>query len=931
MRCTLRLLTAVAFSCLPLLCQSPGVYRSQLAPILNFEAGPAGGSPQGLPHGWGGGPPETIFMDDKIVHSGRWAVRLERNASSADKFSTITIGIPEDFTGTRVEFRGFLKTEDVSEFAGLWMREDGDGGAIEFDNMESRHLKGTHDWAEYSIVLPLRSEAKQLFFGVLISGTGKTWADGLQLLVDRKPVSEAAKAEPPKTALDTDHEFDKGSRIALHDLTAVQIENLATLGKVWGFLKYHHPQVTSGRRHFDYDLFRVLPVILAAPDRSAANAALVRWIAGLGEIGPCDACAKVDEHDLQLRPDLNWISDDAALGADLSRTLCRIRANRPAYGTQFYVSLTPGVANPSFDHEPEYSNIELPDAGFQLLALYRFWNIIQYWYPYRNAIGEDWGAVLAEFVQRIALARDRQTYQREMMALIARVNDTHANLWGSLAVRPPIGTCQLPVNIRFVENQAVVTGYSNPDLGKATGLKPGDVIQELDGVEVPKLVNDWRPYYADSNEPARLRDIGSSMTHGDCFKPAALRVRRANETLELSASRVSLNEIDFKTARHDQPGETLRRLSPDVAYLKLSSVKIAEAAHYIDSAAGTKGLIVDIRNYPSEFVVFALGELLVDKPTEFARFTQGDLANPGAFHWGHSVSLEPKSPHYAGKVVILVDEVSQSQAEYTTMAFRIAPGAAVIGSTTAGADGNVSPIPLPGGLHSMISGIGVFYPDKKPTQRIGIVVDEQVTPTIAGIRAGRDEVLEAAIRRVLGPETPAAVIEKLAEAPNVPVATFAKEFSDAQSGISLKLPDGWSAREPSHWGDHETTVRLAGAPPGSFASLYFQVLHDQPKLTKAEIDKLLHGEIESKQVQRRREGASNYTIRAGGCSDRTISGHSALSCIADFGEDGHAMAEYLTWVRSEELLVLFFGDTPAAGLDAFRKSFERVIEAISIP
>jgi hypothetical protein len=68
-----------------------------------------------------------------------------------------------------------------------------------------------------------------------------------------------------------------------------------------------------------------------------------------------------------------------------------------------------------------------------------------------------------------------------------------------------------------------------------------------------------------------------------------------------------------------------------------------------------------------------------------------------------------------------VDETSQSQAEYTTMGFRSARNATVIGSATAGADGNVSPIPLPGGLRSMISGIGVFYPDKRPTKRIGIV------------------------------------------------------------------------------------------------------------------------------------------------------------------------------------------------------------------
>jgi hypothetical protein len=98
-----------------------------------------------------------------------------------------------------------------------------------------------------------------------------------------------------------------------------------------------------------------------------------------------------------------------------------------------------------------------------------------------------------------------------------------------------------------------------------------------------------------------------------------------------------------------------------------------QASSYIERAQGTQGLIIDIRNYPSEFVVFALGSLLVDRPTPFARFTSGDLENPGAFRWrGNPVTLNPTEPHYSGKVVILVDEVTQSQAEYTTMAFRSA-------------------------------------------------------------------------------------------------------------------------------------------------------------------------------------------------------------------------------------------------------------------
>jgi len=79
------------------------------------------------------------------------------------------------------------------------------------------------------------------------------------------------------------------------------------------------------------------------------------------------------------------------------------------------------------------------------------------------------------------------------------------------------------------------------------------------------------------------------------------------------------------------------------------------------------------------------------------------------------------------------------------MAYRQFPGSVVIGSTTAGADGNVSDIFLPGNVMTMISGLGIYYPDKSETQRVGIVPDIEVHPTIRGIMEGRDELIEKAV------------------------------------------------------------------------------------------------------------------------------------------------------------------------------------------
>jgi C-terminal processing protease CtpA/Prc len=95
-------------------------------------------------------------------------------------------------------------------------------------------------------------------------------------------------------------------------------------------------------------------------------------------------------------------------------------------------------------------------------------------------------------------------------------------------------------------------------------------------------------------------------------------------------------------------------------------------------------------------------------------------------------------------VAILVNQETHSLAEFTVMNLRTVPQAIVVGSQTSGADGEVSEIQLPGGLTTHFSGQAWFYPDGRPTQRVGIVPDVVITPTVRGLQEGRDEVLDAA-------------------------------------------------------------------------------------------------------------------------------------------------------------------------------------------
>ncbi|MFC0168955.1 S41 family peptidase [Pseudoduganella danionis] len=539
-------------------------------------------------------------------------------------------------------------------------------------------------------------------------------------------------------------ELKRAAAIELTQLSSMQIDNLAVTAKVWGFLKYHHPAVTSGQQHWDQALLEILPSVLAAPDRASADRVLRGWISRLGAVPACQDCATLEPAQYQLLPSLAWLQDDQLLSAELRDDLKAIYRNRARDAKQFYVTLTPMVGNPVFEQEAAYADLKFPDSGYQLLALFRFWNVIEYWAPYRDQIGADWDQVLRASIAPLALAPDRNSYELALMALIAQVHDTHSNLWSSLHLRPPVGACALPVRLRFVQDQAVVSGYTSAAEGMASGLQRGDILTELDGVPLAQLLTTLQPYYAASNQAARLRDVAGGLTRGACGS-TQLVVQRDGALRQLAVARIPDSGPSSRVT-HDKPGDTFQLINDQIAYIKLSSIRRSDVPAYMERAARSKGLIIDIRNYPSDFVPFALGQYLVEQPTPFVRFTVADLANPGGFKWSKELMLQPQAPHYAGKVVILVDERSQSQSEYTAMALRASPRALVLGSTTAGADGNISALVLPGGLKTVISGIGVFYPDKRPTQRIGIVPDIVVSPTVAGLREQRDEVLEAAIR-----------------------------------------------------------------------------------------------------------------------------------------------------------------------------------------
>ncbi len=731
---------------------APTSSHAGIPTVLRFEDSI---SPSGLPGHWGGNHPESTKLDPAFTHDGHPALRLAREGSLADDgFTTVTTSLPVDFQGKSVELSGYLRVEDVDGYACLWLRaDDASRTGLSFQNGAKETFNRTAEWRKFSVHIPLYDGSAKLVFGALLSGTGTAWVSGLELAVDGKPIEQVPAQALAKTLLDSDQEFATGSKVALQQLTDMQVESLATLGEIWGFLKYHHPAVTSGTRQWDFELFREIPVVLSARSSGERNTRLLAWIDSLGSLEPCHPCSQLPERGLALSPDIAWLSDATRFGHPLSTKLQAIYKNRPIVAKQFYLASTE-LGGPDFRHELSYPEIKVPDSGYQLLVLFRWWNVLEWTSPNRGLL-PDLHHTLRAYVRPMALAADKHTFTLETLKLIGEAHDSHSNLWSSLDERPPVGKCQVAAALRFLSGQLVVW-----QSGPMTSLHRGDILTSVEGQTVANLVSERLPYYAGSNLPARLRDVAQDFTRGPCGA-VALDVVRDNKPLKIAAVR-SADQAPSGW-RHDLGGDAFHLLSPEIAYLQLGTVKIADIGSYLKLAEGTHALIIDIRNYPSEFMPPTLGPHLVDHLTTFARFTKIKPKNPGLFFFSpeSDAQIRPAEPRYTGKVVILVDEVTQSSAEYTTMALRAAPRAIVMGSHTAGADGDVSTVLLPFSMRTMISGLGVRTPELKTPQQVGIAIDREIYPTPAGIAANRDEVLEAAIRLV-APSTDETEVQRLA-------------------------------------------------------------------------------------------------------------------------------------------------------------------------
>jgi len=719
---------------------SCSIVNAQVAFNGNFENLTAKGKPTGWDMAYNTKPSYKIMLDSVIKRKGKYAVSIAYDTGQG-KFGAINYHIAHTFVGKTLTLFGVLKTENVLGKASLFLSVNGINGQIEEMDMRNQKLSGARDWTDFYIQMTYNErDAVSLDVGAYLEGKGKMWVDSLRLYVDDTPVSKAPIVSY-KAAKDT--AFNKGSGINYISINSRNTGNLVLLGQLWGFLKYHHPAIAKGNYNWDNELFRLMPKYLKCKTNTQISKLLERWIDGLGKPQLCLKCKPwTTKKNIAVKPNYGNLFNNKVFSKSLNAKLKYILDNHDST-YNYYISL-PLV--PIFTHEKSFESL-YPDAGYRLLALYRYWNIIQYFYPNRNLIIEDWNLILGRFIPQVIASRNKTQYGLTLNKLVTHIHDGHAFIQ-SPVIDQYQGVYRLPVAAHFIEGKLVVTGYYKDTLDVKQKFKIGDIITAINGIQVTELMKQYLPLMSSSNYDSKLRDLPGSYllkSNSKQFNVSILHNSTMAQLIAYAAELTKINAYDFNRSPHaKEPGYYL--INKDIGYILASMFKTIDIQNIRKTFKDTKGIIIDMRAYPIDEMEQTIGKYLKPYVSTFVKFTNGSLRYPGLFTFGEpSVNGDKIDDYYKGKVIVLVNALTQSNAEYVTMALQSAPNVTVVGSTSAGADGNITkPIVLPGMFYTFISGLGVYYPDGTNTQRSGVKIDYIIRPTIKGIEENRDEVLEKA-------------------------------------------------------------------------------------------------------------------------------------------------------------------------------------------
>ena len=749
---TIRLLLAALLS---LACIRSALLAQLAGPTsFDFEAD----TPGAVPAGWFLIDPRragiSVRVTGEAAFRGKQSVALARDATAA---RSVPLNLMEQFPaapyrGQRVRFRLAVRTESDAR-AHLWLRIDGSAAAgrvapaVFLDNMDDRPITSPQ-WTHYDIVADVPPEAGQIALGLLTTGVGTVW-------IDDGAFEVVGKAEPIVI---------EGPR----PLTARGLANVVAFSKLLGYVRHFHP--SDGAAATDWDAFAVAgmrsieraasvgdlvqqldrlfrpiaptlsiasvsarPPIAAAPLQGGAGRQVLVWYHfGFGSRSP-QSIYLSDRRPTTAAPaalDVELGGGVAAriplaVAADAGGTLPRSRTPPPR------------VATPA----PTRRSYPAADRATRLAAVALAWNVLQHFYPYFDVVRTDWPALLPGALQQAAIDRSEEEFDDTLRRMIAALRDGHGHVSSLADAQRQFAP---PVTLEWAEGRVIVSA-AHP----TTGLVPGDAIITVEGAPAPLALED-REATISGATPQWIRVRGlQELLAGPQDSGVKLGIERA--TSPGRRDDVTLTR-SFSGWAPEPRLERIADLQPGIVYVDLTRTSETEFIAAIPRLAAAKGLVFDLRGYPEGVTPETLFGHLSREPLTSAQWHIPEVTRPDRqqmrFIRRGEWNLAARAPYFEGRKAFITNGRAISYAESCLGIVEHYRLAEIVGAPTAGTNGNVNSIRLPGGFTTSFTGMKVLKHDGSQHHGIGIQPTIAVTLTRSAIAAGRDELLERAIQAV---------------------------------------------------------------------------------------------------------------------------------------------------------------------------------------
>ncbi|MCW3052849.1 MAG: family peptidase [Chthonomonadales bacterium] len=372
------------------------------------------------------------------------------------------------------------------------------------------------------------------------------------------------------------------------------------------------------------------------------------------------------------------------------------------------------------------------------------WNAIQHFSPYFDSAPIDWEACLQRSLASAARDDSGEAYLSTLRRLVADLRDGH----GSVVWEREAPAYYPAVRWDWVQGQLMVVRVAR---NAGASLLPGDVIESIDGVPVRFALRYKAPEASGATEALRRRAEMQVVVAGKKDTEVVLGVKSGRGKNRQVVVPRTLDFAAYKSLGSEPRPMPLLQLRPGVWYVDMDRCDPAAFQKALPELANAAGIVFDLRGYPRLSLTAPL-EYLTDIPLKTPPILLPVILFPDhkrlRFAPGAGFPVTPQAPRFRGKITFVTDTRAISAAETFLAIIQHYHLGTIVGAPTAGTNGNVRTVPLPGGYTVRFTGLKVLNYDGSRLHGRGIQPDVRVERTRKGILAGQDELLEHALNLV---------------------------------------------------------------------------------------------------------------------------------------------------------------------------------------